>query len=292
MLNRRELLGTAVTAGAAACLTGAVPAQADALPPFRIIDTNVNLFQWPFRRLPLDETEALVNRLRSLGVAQAWAGSFEGLLHREIAGVNLRLAAACKGYPGILLPIGTVNPELPDWEEDLRRCAAEHHMPGIRLHPNYHGYTLDSPRFAQLLQLAAEAGLFVQIAASMEDTRTQHQLMQTPDVDLTPLARVLRNVPAKVQVLNYRPRPPLLEQLAAIKNIYFDTARVEGTDTVPQLVERVSSERVLYGSHAPFFVPEAALIRVHESGKLGDAGLRRVFADNAEQLSAQARTKT
>ena len=72
--------------------------------PGVIIDTNVNISRWPFRRLAGDETPDLVARLRKRNVAQAWAGSFDGILHKDIGGVNARLAAECnthgRGFPG------------------------------------------------------------------------------------------------------------------------------------------------------------------------------------------------
>ena len=83
-----------------------------------IIDTNVNISRWPFRRLPGDETPDLVARLRKRNVAQAWAGSFDGILHKDIGGVNARLAADCNTYgKGFLAPFGSINPKLPDWQE-------------------------------------------------------------------------------------------------------------------------------------------------------------------------------
>ncbi|MCA9132148.1 MAG: hypothetical protein KDA45_03305, partial [Planctomycetales bacterium] len=204
-------LGTAAVFAAEAGSGGAPAAAAQQSPAMpHIVDTNLSLFHWPFRRLPLDELPPLVQKMRSLGIQQAWAGSFEGLLHRDLSAVNRRLAATCKQFPE-LLAIGSVNPQLPDWQTDLRQCVEQHRMPGIRLHPNYHGYTLEDPQFERLLQLAGESNCLVQLAVAMEDTRTQHPMLQVPDVDLTPLPRLLQENPRlRLQVLNWRPHPALL----------------------------------------------------------------------------------
>ncbi len=269
-LTRRRLLHA--TLGAAVLPAAGAP-QARPL-----IDVNVSLGHWPYRRLPLDEPAALAARLVALGFDEAWAGSFEGLLHRDLASVNARLAAACRPLDGLRLrAFGSVNPLLPDWAEDLRRCAIEHRMPGIRLHPNHHGYNLTHPSFAPLLHLAAEFGLIVQLVVSTEDTRTQHPLTRVADVDLRPLPDLLRQEPeSRVLLLNHRPQalPP---EMAGLPNLFFDIARTEGTDGVARLVSLAGPERVLFGSHAPFLIPEAALIRVEE-GLL--AGLPEEAADS------------
>jgi len=285
MLNRREALGISVSAvTATALVTRLTRAGEEDTQAFRIVDTNVSLFQWPFRRLPLDETDTLVAKLRSLGIAKAWAGSFEGLLHRDLTSVNARLAEACSSRPE-LIAVGSVNPVLPGWERDLGRCIDLHKMPGIRLYPNYHGYKLDDPRFLTLLKLAAAAKRFVQIAVALEDTRTQHELLRATDVDPAPLAGAMTRIPdARVQLLNFKPSSAQLETFAKIPNLFFDTSRVEGTDGVPELVKRLPDGRVLFGSHAPFLIPEAALIRVHESGQLDNEALGDLLAGNAERM--------
>ena len=171
-----------------------------------IVDSNVYLSRWPTRRLPCEETSEVVAQLKKKShlVHSAWAGSFDGLLHHDISSVNARLVSECKTHgQGVLVPFGAVNPTLSGWQEDLRRCAVEHEMPGIRLHPNYHGYTLDVPVIQELLDLCLQYDLVVQIAIMMEDERTQHRLMRVPPVDANPLIQLIQARPSlRVVILN------------------------------------------------------------------------------------------
>jgi uncharacterized protein len=251
-----------------------------------ITDTNVNLSRWPFRRLAGDEPEALVAKLRSREVTRAWAGTYDGLLHRDISQANVRLAADCRTYGnGLLVPFGSINPMLPDWQEDVRRCARDHRMPGIRLHPNYHGYKLTDPVFAEVLDAARASGLLVQIAVSMEDIRTQHPLMRAPPVDVTALPQLLgARSSAKVMLLNWAPvlKRDELRPFAEA-GIYFDIATVEGVEGVARLVDEVSAERVLFGSNFPFFYLESALLKMDESG-LADAKKTLIREGNARRI--------
>jgi predicted TIM-barrel fold metal-dependent hydrolase len=249
-----------------------------------MIDTNASLSRWPFRRLAGDEPAEFVARMRKAGVTQAWVGSFDGLLHRDIGGVNARLAADCKQYgAGLLIPFGTVNPKLPDWQEDLRRCHEVHRMPGIRLHPNYHGYTLQDAEFAEVLRRATDAGMLVQLAAQMEDERTQHPLVRIPRVNLAPLAEIVSKTPALRMVVLNSGREPLRKQIVAAGNVSFDIAMTEGVAGVAVQAADLTPQRVVFGSHFPFYYFQSAALKIREAG-LSDADARAITEDNARRL--------
>jgi uncharacterized protein len=256
-----------------------------------IIDTNVNLSRWPFRRLVGDESADLVTRLRKQNVTQAWAGSFDGIFHRDISAVNARLTQDCRSYgQGLLAPFGSVNPKLPDWQEDLRRCHEDHKMAGIRLHPNYHGYDLKDPVFAEVLTLATRRGLIVQLALCMEDERTQHRLLRVPPVDLAPLPELAKTMPKlRLVILNCYPQLRFdLRLLASAGEVYFDLSMVEGVGGVARFIEAVTVERVLFGSHFPLFYFESALLKIKESG-LTEKQEKLVLEENARNLLSVAK---
>ena len=258
-----------------------------------MIDTNVHLFRWPFRRLIGDDPAELVARLRQKGVTQAWAGSFEALLCRDVSGVNTRLAVACREHgPEFLVPFGVVNPKSPDWEEDLRRCHEVHRMPGIRLYPNYHGYTLADTAFAKLLSLAADRNVIVQIARSMEDVRTQFPLMVVQPVDPSPLLDLLPHVPhLRLMLLNKGgwtdDANPGMAEIKKSENVYFDMAMNEGIGGLDRLIAETSPNRVVFGSHYPFFYFESALLKVREAD-LTSSQKAALMQENARGLLSKS----
>ncbi|MBI2949867.1 MAG: amidohydrolase family protein [Verrucomicrobia bacterium] len=263
------------------------------MPRRELIDVNVNLSRWPMRRVPCDDTRELAAKLRRQGVTQVWAGSFDGLLHKDVASVNARLTEECRKHGrGLLLPFGSINPMLPDWEEELRRCAEAHRMPGLRLHPNYHGYKLDDPALGRLFKFAAERGLIVQLAAIMEDERMMHPRLRVPPVDTRPLARLLKETPSlRLVLLNALGvlRGPVLSELLDAGETYVEISMLEGVAGIEKLLQHVPLERVLFGSHAPLFYCEAARLKLKES-VLTQEQLSQIRAGNAARLLASAQS--
>lgn len=251
-----------------------------------IIDVNVHLSRWPGRRLRGDQPRELDAMLAAAGVEQAWAGSFDAILHKDMAGVNERLARDCRELGERFLPIGGVNPTLPDWEDDVRRCQETHGMRGLRVYPNYHDYGLDDARFAKLLALVDERRLLLQIVTRIEDDRTQHRLLRVPDVQVEPLAGLLPRHPRVPVILLNSQRAAtinVLEKLMTAGQVHVDMAMLEGLGGVANLLKWLPHERLLFGSHAPFFHITAATLKLQES-ELGNFQRAAITRENAVRI--------
>lgn len=290
-MHRRTFL-TAAGASAAALPALSSLATAAPAPASGLIDTNVSLGDWVIRRSGMPSTAQLLAKLGQHGVSSAWAGSIDGVLHTDIAGVNSRLAETCaREGTGKLVPFGSINLTLPDWEDDLRRCHEVHKMPGIRLHPNYHGYTLEDARFGRLLELATRRKLLVQIAVQLEDNRSQNPVLAAAPVQVAPLIEALAKAPtARVMLLNAGSPifggAPLLQKLTTA-GVLFEIATLEGVAGIEGLYQRVPEIRVCFGSHVPYFYFEAALLKLQESALTPDH-LTAVQSGNAHSALVHA----
>jgi uncharacterized protein len=280
-IDRRTFVKASVVSAALPLATAAAYGESQAAEPLpatpEIIDTNVHIFEWPFRQLKYGRTEALIAKLRKHRITTAWAGSFEVVLEKQLDLVNRRLVEECKAHGGgMLIPIGSVNPAWPGWEDDLRECHEQHRMPGVRLYPMYHSYALDHPEFARLLVAAAKRKMLVQIVLRLEDERVHHPAVVVESVDVSPLVGLLKSLPdAKVQLINSA-GPLLGKNVAALVKetpVTFDIAATEGNGGVGRVIEgknysyqgAIPEERLLFGSHAPYFPCESALLKLFES---------------------------
>lgn len=259
-MNRRHFIATTTTLLAAPAL------QIHAEEPQAVLDVNFSLGEWPTRDVPAVD----VPGLRRRGISHAITGSLEAVLHRDLAAVNERLATACAASGGVLLPAGCLNPLLPAWQEDLRRCVEEHGMKVLRLLPACHGYTLESPAFRECLDAVTKYGLALQIVAQMEDVRTQNPLLQLPPVDLKPLPALLKAAPqARVMVLNAN-SAMITTALRGCNSLWLDCAMIEGVGGLENTLQMWPVDKLCLGTHAPFFYPEAALLKMQESGLSGE----------------------
>ena len=171
----------------------------------------------------------------------------------------------------------------------MRRCVEVHRMPGIRLHPNYHGYKLDAPVFEQVMELAGESRLLVQISLIMEDERTLHPLVNVPATETGPLPAVLAKFPkVRVQLLNaFRTLRGLPLTTLATHGVSFEIAMLEGVAGVETMLKQIPPDRLCFGSHAPFFYFESAKLKLQES-VLTDAQMKTLCSGNAQRLIARA----
>jgi uncharacterized protein len=305
-VDRRHFLKTSLLTGAAWSLARDADAAAAPASPGKnatgspgIIDTNVNLFRWPFRRLKYDDTRALGGKMKQHNVTEAWAGTFEALLHKDMAGVNERLAAECHAHgAGFLRPFGSVNLAWPDWEDDVRRCHEVHQMPGIRVYPGYQPFDLAHPDLKRLVAVTRERGLLLQITFQMEDPRVHHPLITLAPVDARPLVAALKESPgAKVQLLHFTGnlQGSDLQELMHQPGVSIDISRWEGNGAIGRMIGatpgratpgRVPVERVLFGSHAPYFPLETAILKLIES-PLNQDQLHAIIQGNARRQIAR-----
>ena len=131
--------------------------------------------------------------------------------------------------------------------------------------------------FPRLMSQAADRGLIIQIVGDMEDSRVHHPIVLTREVSFDPLVDIMKKIPkAKVQLLSWNERVnrELLDKLVSETSIVLDISWLESVGALGRLIEGntwsgpekpVPVERFLFGSHAPYFPIEAALIKLFES---------------------------
>ncbi len=246
-----------------------------------IIDINAYTGNWPSH--PVDGALSRVRAsLKEYGVDRICVSPLDAAWCRNPHRFNDDLYTA-SGETDDVWPVPVLDPTIATWRDELERAKAQPRVRLVKLLPAYSRYDLNvaSDLFASL----AGAGLGVIVQTRLEDPRRQHPLAQVPDVPAAEVADAAERH-ADLLVIIGGPRTgeirALTDRLQDLPNLYADVSQSDGMDAVKVLVEDGLRDKLLFGSHAPLFIPYSALSRVVTDLPDGDASA--ILGGNAERI--------
>lgn len=233
-----------------------------------IFDLNAWLGNLAFRQLTENTPQGMLARMDRHGIQYAAVSSLEAMLHRNVQLANEKLAEDVAPYGERLFPLATINPTYVRWEDDLAYCHEKLGMRGVRLHPQYHGYTLAQPIAKSVATACRERNLPVFIAHRIEDSRQRHALDPGKTVEFNEAAQLLTAVPGLRLVLtNARGSiaSSRLMQPDLINSSWFldlSLAEVLFTRVLYDLAEKTGGQHLVFGTHAPISYAACALVKL------------------------------
>lgn len=251
------------------------------------IDVHASLGYWPFQVFPEVSPSNLEGRFASEKVRAAWVSPVEAILAPDPAPWNRRLFGRLRRHSA-LRPVGIVNPMLANWRETLAECLALPGLPAVKAVPGYHGYPADDPALGELAESLTAAGRPLLLQVRVEDERNQYPLMKVPGADPEAILRLAQAHPhARIACLGL-----YLGQVCALlpraSNLWADLAFAEAFETLPRLLRDVPADRLLFGSHAPYFELRSAVLKL-ELAAVPAAVRRRIGEGNARALASGPR---
>jgi predicted TIM-barrel fold metal-dependent hydrolase len=286
----------------------------------RIIDSHVHLYPPVLNADPAGWAAAhgeahwavLGTRRRADGRAvQAFPGVDELLREMDAAGVGRavllgwywekletcawqnRFSAQCvRAHPDRFVAFAALQPRGGHWPNltEMHR-ARDEGLTGVgELSPHSQGYAMDDPVFREVLVLAADWKLPVNLHVTDPEGRAYPGRVGTPLEDFARLAREFPNV--TFILAHWGGLLPLRDtNAAALPNVFYDTAAsplLYDASVWRRFIDTVGTERVLFGSDYPLNLypkletgPEMKrLIAEAKTGGANDA----VMGDNAARL--------
>ena len=252
-----------------------------------MIDLNVCLGPWPFAMKWDGSPETVSRHLADAGVTRAHASSIEAVLAPNPIDANEKLCQQVEPID-LLAPAIVVNPMLPAAHADLSRLLDRWPIRLIKLYPNYHRYHADHDRVVEIIQAAAQRNVRTAVVVRHIDDRNQPTLLPIPATPTDDVIRLAGKVqPTPLLMLN-GVRNEAAAVLSRTGNVTADIAFVESGSSIGVMLKGTPHDRLVFGSNAPFFYPQAAAAKL-ANPDLTDDQRHAIAATNADALLQNSR---
>ncbi|HCO12217.1 MAG TPA: amidohydrolase [Desulfonauticus sp.] len=166
------------------------------------------------------------------------------------------------------IPFGSLHPDYPNWPRELRRLK-KHKIRGIKLHPDFQGFDLSSPKLYPLLEeIGEDFWLLVHVGDNLPPEKNPSSPYK--------LAKVLKDFPGLKVIAahlgGYLHWPEVLEHLVG-KEVFLDissTLPFIAPELLREILQKHPQEKILFGSDYPLFLPGQERQRILEHPLLGE----------------------
>jgi predicted TIM-barrel fold metal-dependent hydrolase len=250
-----------------------------------IIDVNAFLGHYPFRRLPFNRAEQMVELMDRSGIDRAVVSSLHAAFYRDAHRGNEELFEETKAHQARFIPVVTVNPKYVGWERDLAEAVERWKMKAVTLLPAHHGYRLTDEHGQAALARITHYGLPVVLTQRFEDRRQRHAWDQAEDLEAGTVMEAAKSHPRLKFLLNNwigLDGPKLVE--AGLKGrclIDFSRLHVLLLKDVPKLIASLGIEAIAFGSHMPFDYVGPSLVKLANLESLAAADYEKIAWRNA-----------
>lgn len=246
-----------------------------------IIDLNTWTGHW--NTLPIrGDVESVRASLTACGIDRICLSPLDAAWCPNQHRYNGVVYDAARQYPDVI-PVPVLDPTLPTWREELTCALTQPRMRLVKLLPGYGPY--DLPAADALCDALAQETLAVIIQTRIDDPRRQHPLAQAPDVPVGAIADLAERHPSLTVIIGGPTTAAIRslgDRLLALPDLYVDVSQADGLDGVKTLIDDGLTHKLLFGSHAPLFVPYSALVRVLND--LNDEDAAAILGGNAVRV--------
>lgn len=246
-------------------------------PQRRVVDVHAHLGPYSLFYIPEPDAAAMVGVMDRTGTEVTVVAANRAIQQDAHLG-NSQALAAVDAHSGRIAAYAVINP----WQEperELERLAADDRFVGIKVHPTLHRYPVTGSRYAAVWAFAEETGCPVL-------SHSEHQSAY----DAPPLFEVVAaKYPRAAVILGHAGITPAgvdesIEAAVRHESLWLEVCGSQMTGPlIMEMVERVGSQRVLFGSDFPFIDQRMSLGRV-VCAPLTDGQRQDVLSGNARRL--------
>jgi len=254
-----------------------------------IIDANVLIGNWAFRKLPYTDTGRVRQILEANGINQAVAGSLDAILFRNVQDGNEILYRAISQHRDFFTPAAAINPSYAGWEKDYEQALQEK-CAAIRVWPEYQAWSLLDSCSLELCRACEEDNLPLVLSAEIEDARQRHALDKPADSNSGQVRQLIEKMEV-LKILIVNARAEKVREIALTlseenrNRIFFDISGLWGAfvHDLDLCLEQVGVSQFVFGSHAALKTPETAITKLNLS-RIKEQDKKQICALNIRHL--------